>query len=124
MAENKKKVLIIDDEPSICTLCERILQSQGFETDIVHDGRAAENLIDMNEYNLILADIRLPVESGIDLFIWLKQEHPQAGKRVVFMTGGFLGSGDMTFLEKNGRPYLLKPFRPDELIEKIKEVID
>ncbi|MBN2240674.1 MAG: hypothetical protein JW712_12945 [Dehalococcoidales bacterium] len=60
-------------------------------------------------------DIRLPVESGSDFYKWLQEKFPKAAERVIFMTGSVMGGDTMDLLHKSGRPYLLKPFRPDEL---------
>jgi DNA-binding response OmpR family regulator len=113
------KVLIIEDEPSISTLCKRILSSKGYIVDTAFNGETAEGYVSKTEYSIILCDIRLPIISGIDFYIWLKQEHPKMAKRVIFMTGSVMGGEAVNFLENSGRPYLLKPFRPDELLEII-----
>lgn len=121
-AGKNNKALIVEDERSISNLCERVLSSEGYEVDVVEDGRAAGTAIGNTEYQLILLDIRLPVESGIDLYIWMQQEQPDMAKKVIFMTGSVLGGDSVVFLERSGRPYILKPFRPDDLKNKIKEI--
>ena len=115
-----KKVLIIEDEPIICTMCQRIFNEKGFEIDVVNDGRAAEEAVSEKEYDLLLLDLRLPVESGDEFYIWLAQELPEFKERVIFMTGSVMGGDTMNLLQKSGRPYLLKPFRPDDL----KNIVD
>ncbi len=120
MDASTKKALIIEDEPSIAGLCKKILKQEGFIADIADNGETAEKLITENDYELILMDIRLPVVSGIDVYIWLQQEYPEVTRNVIFMTGSIMGGETMNLLQSAGRPYLLKPFRPDEL----KQLID
>jgi DNA-binding response OmpR family regulator len=119
--EIQKRILIVEDEPAISALCKRVMIAEGYEVDVVSDGKAAGEAIVNNEYRVILLDIRLPVESGIDLYIWLQQEYPDIAKTVIFMTGSVLGGDSVVFLERSGRPYILKPFRPNDLKEKIRE---
>jgi DNA-binding response OmpR family regulator len=116
---NNKRVLVIEDEPSISTICKRVLTTNGYVVDTALDGELAEQEILKIEYDIILCDIRLPVISGIEFYIWLKQEYPEMARRVIFMTGSVMGGEAVNFLEKSGRPYLLKPFRPEELLDII-----
>lgn len=116
---NIKRVLVIEDEPSISTICKRVLTTNGYVVDTAPNGELAEQEILKNEYVIILCDIRLPVISGIEFYIWLKQEYPKMARRVIFMTGSVMGGEAVNFLEKSGRPYLLKPFRPEELLDII-----
>ena len=113
----ESKVLIVEDEPAICSVCQRVLSDKGFEVDIVSDGKAAQESVEKQQYDLLLLDIRLPIVNGIELYVWLQQEYPQLSKRVIFMTGSVMGGETMTLLERSGQPYLLKPFRPEELVE-------
>ena len=108
-----RNVLIIEDEDAICIICKRVLDNIGFETDIVHDGKAAEKLVTEKDYNLILLDLRLPIESGIEFITWLRYEYPELAKKVILMTGSVMSSETMTLLKQSGQPYLLKPFRPE-----------
>ena len=117
----ENRALIVEDEPSIRNVCRRVLSDEGFEVDTADNGKSAQELVRKQQYALLLADIRLPVMSGIELYDWLQKEYPQLSKNTVFMTGSVMGGETMTFLERSGQPYMLKPFRPDELIEKIRE---
>ena len=122
--KNVKKALVIEDETTICILCERVLGNKGFQVDIVNDGKTAETAIAVNIYDLILVDIRLPGESGMDLYTWLIQAYPRIAEKVIFMTGSIMDEDIMHFLQTQGRPSLVKPFRPDELLKIIDEIPD
>jgi DNA-binding response OmpR family regulator len=114
-----KRALIVEDESSIRNVCERVLGSIGFDVSIAEDGKLAEEKIEDNFFDLILCDIRLPEVSGIDFYVFLQQEYSSQAKKVIFMTGSVMSSDTANFLEKSGRPYILKPFRPSELLEVI-----
>ncbi|MBN2074057.1 MAG: response regulator [Dehalococcoidales bacterium] len=115
----KIKALIVEDESSIREICKRVLTADGYDVTLAKDGKIAEMLIAENKYDLILCDIRLPKVSGIDCYIFLQQEYYEQSKKMIFMTGSIMSSETTNFLEKSGRPYILKPFRPSELLELI-----
>ena len=110
-----KRILIVEDEPAICELCRRILTEDGFEVDIAVNGKVAQDMLEEKQYDLCLFDIRLPLVTGIELYQWLQEKHPQLAGRVIFATGSVMGEDTQSFLEQSGRPFLLKPFATDEL---------
>ena len=118
------KVLVIDDEPSIVKLCKIVLEDMGFEVTSVGDGNRAMEIITEKDFDLILADIKLPKMDGIELFNLMQQEYPELVNKVTFMTGSVMGLETGRFLEKCGRPYLLKPFRANQLKEIVNKSIE
>ncbi len=117
-----KNALIIEDEPAIARLCKILLVEEGFEVDIVNNGRDAQTAVEGKEYHLLLLDIRLPLVSGEDFYKWLEKERPETAKKVAFMTGSIMGGDTMRLLKKSGRPYLHKPFRVNQLKKMIERV--
>ncbi len=121
-----KRVLVVEDEPAICDLCRRVLNEEGFKVDIAVQGKVAQDMIEEQQYALYLIDIRLPVMTGMELYQWLQEKHPQLASRVIFTTGSVIGGDTQSFLEQTAKPYLPKPFTPDELkdivIETLKEM--
>lgn len=110
-----KRILLVEDEPSLCELCRRVLTGEGFEVDIAVNGKAAQDMIEKQQYHLFLIDIRLPVMTGNELYQWLQEKHPQLVNRVIFTTGSVLGGDTQSFLRNSGRPVLIKPFIPEQL---------
>jgi len=108
-------ILVVEDEPAICDLCQRVLISGGLEVDIAANGKVAQDMIAEKQYSLFLVDIRTPVMSGIELYQWLEEKHSQLASRVIFTTGSVISRDTTTFIEQTGRPFLPKPFTPDEL---------
>ena len=116
-----KRILVVEDEPAICDLCRRVLTGEGFEVDIAVNGKVAQDMIKKKQYNLILCDIKMPAMNGKELYQWLKEKHPQLAGRAIFATGSVIGKDTMTFIEQSGRPFLPKPFTPDELKDIVRE---
>lgn len=111
-----KRILVVEDEPAICTLCQRVLTGEGFEVDIAVNGKVAQGMIEKQQYDLYLLDIKLPVMTGKELYQWLEEKHPQLKSRVIFSSGSVVTGDTQSFLEQTGRPSLPKPFTRAELI--------
>ncbi len=111
-----KRILVVEDEPAICELCQRVLTREGFEVDIAVNGKAAQDMIEKQHYDLLLLDIKMPVMTGTEFYQWLQERHRQLISRVIFTSGSVVSGDTQSFLEQTGRPYLPKPFIPAELI--------
>ena len=104
-------------------MCQRILTREGFEVDIAVNGKLAQDMIEKKQYHICLIDIRTPKMNGTELYHWLQKKYPQVANRVVFTTGSVLDEKTMAFIEQSGRPFLPKPFTPDELIAVVEEAL-
>jgi len=111
----KGKILSVEDEPSIRQVCHRALTSQGYQVDFAQNGVVAESMLMKGTYDLLLVDIKTPVMDGKQLYSYIKKRYPELADRVIFTTGDVASDDTQSFLEREGRPFLLKPFSPDEL---------
>ncbi len=118
-----KRVLVVEDEPSICQICLRTLTSEGLEVDIATDGASARDMLGETDYDLCLIDIRTPIINGKQLYQWVNEEQPKLLNRVIFTTGDLMGGDTQIFLEQTGRPFLPKPFTLDELKTMVRETL-
>ena len=118
-----KRILVVEDEPVICTLCQRVLTREGFEVDIAVNGKIAQDMMEKQRYDLCLLDIRMPVMTGKELYQWLQEKHPQLISRVIFTSGSVVTGATQSFLEQTGRPSLPKPFAAAELIAIVRETL-
>jgi len=118
-----KRILVVEDEPEICKLCQRVLSDEGYEVDIAVNGKVAQDMIEKRQYGLFLIDIKLPLMNGRELYQWLKDEHPKQISKVIFTSGSMLGKDTQLFIEQTVRPFLPKPFTIDELIATVGETL-
>jgi len=118
-----KTILVVEDEPAISDICRRVLASEGFEVDVAVNGMVAQDMIEKKQYDLCLIDIRTPAMNGKELYQWLKEKHPQLTGGVIFTTGDVMGGDTQSFLEQASRPFLPKPFTPDELKAIMRETL-
>ena len=116
-----KKILVVEDEPSISDVCRRVLTSEGFKVDIAVNGKVAQDMMGKKEYDLCLIDIRTPKMNGKELYQWLKEKRPKLTNEVIFTTGDVMSGETQAFIEQSGKPFLPKPFTPDELKAVIRE---
>ena len=75
------------------------------------------------DYDLLLVDIRTPVMDGKQLYHYIEDRYPELVNRVIFTTGDVMNNDTQDFLKQTGRPFLLKPFSPDELNTLIRETL-
>jgi DNA-binding response OmpR family regulator len=104
-------------------MCQRVLTREGFEVDIAVNGRIAQDMLEERQYHICLIDIRTPEINGTELYHWLQKKYPQVANQVIFTTGSLIDEKTMTFIEQSGRPFLPKPFTPDELTAIVKEAL-
>jgi len=119
-----ERILVVEDETPISDVCQRVLTGEGFEVDIAVNGKVAQDMINKKQYDLCLIDIRMPEMNGLELFQWLKHKHLEMAKRVIFTTGDVVGGETTGFIERSGRPFLPKPFTPDELKAIVRKTLE
>jgi len=118
---HRRRALVVEDEPVISRLCQRILIAEGFDVDIAMNGLIAKKMVDDKSYDLCVSDIRTPDMNGMQLYEYLEQEHPELARRVIFTTGDVMSGSIAQFLNENKRPFLPKPFTRDELKQAIRD---
>ncbi len=116
-----KRILVVEDEPAISQVCQIALTSEGFEVDIAVNGNVAQDMLGEKEYDLCLIDIRASVTNGKQLYQYLQEKHQKLIDRVVFTTGDVMDGDTKRFLELTNRPFLLKPFTPNDLKTIVRE---
>ena len=118
------KILVVDDEPGVRILLEKILTQMGYTVDTIADAEAAVEKLDVGAtYNVILTDVRMPGMSGIELHSYILEKIPAMKNSIIFITGDVMGSDIKDFLMKNNLPFFPKPFDIEALKEKINSMI-
>jgi CheY-like chemotaxis protein len=117
-ARRRPRVLVVDDEPKLCTLAQRILGG-AFEITVAHDAAQAMRAIQAGSacFDAVLCDVRMPGGSGLDLWSAVAAQWPDLARRFVFVTGGIESRELERKLASTGRKCLTKPFRPQVVID-------
>jgi FixJ family two-component response regulator len=119
--QDRKHVLVVDDDPGTLRAIARLLRQQGYETLLFHSAEAFENHIDFEEAFCVLLDINLNSgRSGMDLRHRLKE----AGHSVpvIYMTGNDTPAVHNAALQSGCLAYLVKPVLARSLIEALERV--
>ena len=119
----KKRILVIEDEPTIGLLCRRVLTANGFEVDVVNNGLDAKKFAEEKEYTLCISDVRLPGMTGIELYAHWKTTKNPIADRLIFITGDTMNNYVRNFLKKAKRLSVMKPFGPKELMEVVRKAL-
>ena len=110
-----RRVLVVDDEPAMRAAMSAFLRSEGHEVQVAASGTAARALLETNEYDVVLLDLRMPGLGGEMLYRELCQRRPEMARRVVFVTGDLQSDAARGFLADAGRRVIGKPFQLDDL---------
>jgi len=119
-----EKILNIDDSPTVQRLIEMILASQGYEVVLASDGEAGIAKAKEEKPALILVDFVMPKMNGFQVCKTLKEDPEFKDTPIILVTskGDKIGSKFVDVLGIN--EYFTKPFQPEELLAKIREVLD
>jgi len=109
-AEFGQRILVIDDEEVVRAVLQAALSRTGYDVQTLASPRDALPMLENNDFDLILADLKNPDMSGKDFFEELGVKMPDLVSRVVFITGDAVSPGTKEFLEGAGRPVIEKPF--------------
>jgi CheY-like chemotaxis protein len=118
------RILVVEDEPAICQVCLRTLTAEGFEVDIAVNGAIAGKMLGEKKYDLCLIDIRTPIMNGRELYQHIRDQYPNFTGKIIFTTGDVLDEKLASMLNRAERPYLPKPFTPDELKTIVKKTLE
>jgi PAS domain S-box-containing protein len=114
-ASAPRRVLVVDDEPSMRAAIATFLTSLGHTVTVVSRGEEARALLAANEYDVVLLDLRMSGVGGDTLYHELCESDPRHASRVVFVTGDLENEHSKRFLDQAGRPSVSKPFQLDDL---------
>ena len=117
------KVLVIDDEPMIRTLVARMLSRQFRVTSVDGVRGALAALNETSDFDVILCDLMMPGESGMDFFGVVRRLYPDLVARLAFITGGAVTPDTSKFLETASRPVLNKPFNAEALGAFVQQLV-
>lgn len=107
-------VLIVDDEPQVLAMLQRILEGNGHACLTAVNADCARLLLAQSPVQLVLLDVGLPGESGLDLAKNIRTIAPDTG--IVMVTGSDDPAVAKVALENGAYGYIVKPFQPNELI--------
>ena len=114
------KAIVIDDSKAIRTIIKKILLSSGFEVvEAAHGREALDRLGETGAVDLALVDWNMPEMNGLEFVTAVRADHSMDGMRVMMVTTETEMSQVTAALEAGANEYVMKPFTPEVLREKI-----
>ena len=117
------RIVIAEDEPDIRELVAFTLRFAGHEVTATANGEEALNQAMKIVPDIIIMDVRMPKMTGYDACRAMKKEANLKDIPVVFLSAKGQDSEIQTGLEAGAEEYLLKPFAPDQLVERVKVIL-
>ncbi|MBP1154425.1 MULTISPECIES: response regulator transcription factor [unclassified Paenibacillus] len=117
----KKKILVVDDEPSISMLIEFNLKLVGYDVHCVYDGESVLSVIRDYRPDLIVLDLMLPKMDGIQVCRQLRSQNNLVP--IIMLTAMHDLTDKIAGLDNGADDYMTKPFSPQELISRIQAIL-
>jgi DNA-binding NtrC family response regulator len=115
------KILVVDDDAIVIKSCKRILEAEGFEVLTVPSADEALEIIRKYDFDLLLVDVKMPKHDGMFLMREIKKDLPDTP--IIVMSGYPTQETIADVLRLGATQFIPKPFRPDELVKLIRQVI-
>lgn len=116
-----KKIILIEDETSVVSFIKKGLQEKGYEVSVAFDGRTGVQLVEANDFDLVILDIMLPEMNGLDVCKEIRKTNKYVP--ILFLTALGTSENIVLGLESGGDDYLVKPFKFIELVARIKSLL-
>ena len=120
----KKKILVVDDEPDLTILCKMILEDEGFTVDAFTDSLLALSNFKPNFYDLVILDIKMPDMDGFELYKKILELDDYAN--ICFLTSSEMyyekfRDKEYSFIDRE--LFIHKPIENEDLIKKINKIL-
>lgn len=114
------RILVLDDNVEVALGLAEILDLSGYAVTLAHDGASAVSAYNEGNIDIGLFDIRMPGMNGVQAFLEIKKRHP--GVNVILMSGYADESIIESALDNGVRGLLSKPFEPEDMLAKLREL--
>ncbi len=123
------KILLVEDEKELALTLQSILNHEGYQVEICHDGDKAIQLIQQTDYHLLILDWMLPCKNGLEICQFVRSINDQdkiklsANTPVLFLTAKDTLDDRVLGLDAGADDYLVKPFELRELLARVRALL-
>jgi DNA-binding response OmpR family regulator len=118
-----ERILIVDDDPLLCSLLRMALRREQYDTVEVYSGQSALDFLQDQQVDLILLDVMMADLNGFDVLRFLRANPLHRDIPVIFLTARVDAISQRTGIDIGAVEYLTKPITPDALIERVRAVL-
>lgn len=115
--KTKRHILIVDDEPDMRAALTAALKREGHDLKTAENGKEALNLVEIEDFDLVISDVKMPKMTGAELLKAIKELKPET--RVIMMTAYGTIDNAVESMKQGAFDYLLKPFSADVLVSTV-----
>ena len=115
-------VLIVDDEKNILSLLQQYLEIEGIQSVGAENGLSAQRMLKERPYDAMLVDLKMPGMDGLQLIEWARGEGLHLP--IIMMSAHGEIADAVTALKEGAQDYVVKPFDPEELVAKLKKLVE
>jgi len=119
----KRRILVVDDSPSVRKLVEFTLKSKGFQVTAAEDGLEALEILAKEQFDAIILDINMPRMDGLKFLQEMRPDDAHASTPVIVLTTEGLEEDRDRALELGATAYMVKPFKPTQLLSFVDEML-
>lgn len=123
-APRRGRILVVDDEPMIVTLVQRILATEHEVLTTTSAAEALKQIVNGEQFDVILCDLMMPQMTGMDLHAKLSEVSPEHAARMIFLSGGAISIRTREFLDATPHPRLGKPFSAERLRTLVNDAVE
>ena len=117
-----KKILVVDDEPSIRDLLKKIFSREGYSVTVAEDGETALQLLKKELFPVIFVDLQMPGISGLELCQQIRKDFPLS---FMYAMTGFVSMFALTECREAGfDDYFIKPVKRDLFLKTVREAFE
>lgn len=123
MADDQKRILVIEDEQSVRQLVSRLLEKSGYDVRTARDGLDGLRQLEDFEPHCIITDVMMPNLDGLTFTKALKNRRETKGIPVIFLTAKSDPFSMIEGINVGAKFYITKPFQVEDVLSKVKKVL-
>jgi len=118
-----KKILTVDDSPSVRKMVEFSLKSKGYEMGSAGDGIEALELLEQDQFDAVVLDVNMPRMNGLEFLEKIKNHDDFAAIPVIMLTTEGQDEDRDKAMALGATAYIIKPFKPTQLLALLDDLI-
>jgi two-component system alkaline phosphatase synthesis response regulator PhoP len=125
----KKRILVVDDEPDFCSIVQANLEKEGFEVEVAYDGMDGLEKVRANPPDAIVLDVIMPEKDGYEVCAELKADKRYADIPILMLTAVASRVSTTRYSHREGmsmeaEDYLPKPASAEQILESVKRLLN
>jgi DNA-binding response OmpR family regulator len=123
LAENGKKILVVDDEPHVIKSLTFVLTKEGYDVSSAENGEDAMAKMRQSKPNLVFLDVMMPKKNGYEVCQEVKKDSGLRDICVIMLTAKGQEADREQGLDVGADDFMTKPFSPMGIVEKVRELL-